>query len=143
MVTQFGMTERLGAIRYGQDNNEVFLGKDMGHVRDYSEQIAAAIDEEVRALIDTAHQEAFDALVENRDVLDALVIALLDRETLNKEEVAEIFTALRMRNDRPAWTGSANRQPSAQPPVEVPIPSNGDTPDQGSEWPPPQPEHRA
>ena len=45
MVTQYGMTERLGAIRYGSDNTEVFLGRDMGHQRDYSEEIAAAIDE--------------------------------------------------------------------------------------------------
>ena len=50
MVTQYGMTERLGAIRYGQEQNEVFLGRDMGHIRDYSEEVAAAIDEEVRAL---------------------------------------------------------------------------------------------
>jgi cell division protease FtsH len=48
MVTQYGMTERLGAIKYGQEHNEVFLGRDMGHVRDYSEEVAAAIDEEVR-----------------------------------------------------------------------------------------------
>ena len=59
MVTQYGMTERLGAIRYGQEQNEVFLGRDMGHMRDYSEEIAAAIDEEVRMLIETAHQEAY------------------------------------------------------------------------------------
>ena len=56
MVTQFGMTERLGAIRYGQEQGEVFLGRDMGHARDYSEEVAGAIDEEVRSLIETAHQ---------------------------------------------------------------------------------------
>ncbi len=85
MVTQYGMTERLGAIRYGQEQGEVFLGRDMGHKRDYSEEVAAAIDEEVRAFIDAAHHEAYEILVENRDVLDALVLELLEKETLDKE----------------------------------------------------------
>ncbi len=120
MVTQYGMTERLGAIRYGKENGEVFLGRDMGHTRDYSEEIAAAIDEEVRSLIDHAHNEAFEILVDNRDVLDTLVIELLEKETLNKEQVATIFTALRLRPSRPAWTGSERRAPSDLPPVDVP-----------------------
>jgi cell division protease FtsH len=120
MVTQFGMTERLGAIRYGKENGEVFLGRDMGHLRDYSEDIAAAIDEEVRSLIDHAHNEAFEILVDNRDVLDALVVELLAKETLNKEQVAEIFAPLRLRPKRPAWTGSDRRTPSDRPPVDVP-----------------------
>jgi cell division protease FtsH len=59
MVTQYGMTERLGAIRYGQATGEVFMGRDMGHGRDYSEEVAAAIDEEVRTFIDVAHHEAY------------------------------------------------------------------------------------
>ncbi len=120
MVTQYGMTERLGAIRYGKENGEVFLGRDMGHTRDYSEEIAAAIDEEVRSLIDHAHNEAFEILVDNRDVLDTLVIELLEKETLNKEQVAAIFTELRLRPSRPAWTGSERRAPSDRPPVDVP-----------------------
>jgi cell division protease FtsH len=134
MVTQYGMTERLGAIRYGQDNSEPFLGRDMGHMRDYSEEIAAAIDEEVRAFIEAAHQEAYDILVANRPVLDALVTELLEKETLDKADVKRIFTHLDMRQPRPAWTGSANRQPSHEPPVMVPsVPaeaeaqSSGDT----------------
>jgi cell division protease FtsH len=89
-------------------------------MRDYSEEIAAAIDEEVRNLIDHAHNEAFEILVDNRDVLDALVVALLDKETLNKEQVAAVFEPLRLRPKRPAWTGSERRAPSQQPPVEVP-----------------------
>ena len=120
MVTQFGMTERLGAIRYGKENGEVFLGRDMGHTRDYSEEVAAAIDEEVRSLIDHAHNEAFETLVDNRDVLDRLVVELLEKETLNKEQVAEIVASLRRRPQRPAWTGSERRMPSDRPPVEVP-----------------------
>jgi cell division protease FtsH len=120
MVTQYGMTERLGAIKFGSDRTEPFLGRDMGHERDYSEEIAGQVDEEVRKLIETAHQEAFDILVENRHVLDDLVTALLERETLNKQEVAEVFEPVRKRDRRPAWTGSATRKPSELGPVEMP-----------------------
>ena len=121
MVTQYGMTERLGAIRYGQEQGEVFLGRDMGHMRDYSEEVAAAIDEEVRSLIETAHQEAYDILVNNRDVLDRLVLELLEKETLDKAEVEAVFADLRLRSPRPAWTGSSLRQPDVRGPVDVPV----------------------
>ena len=125
MVMQFGMTERLGAIRYGQADGEVFLGRDVGHQRDYSEEVAAAIDEEVRGFIDVAHHEAYEILNDNRDVLDALVLELLEHETLDRDEVARIFEPLKRRPERPAWTGSARRAPSQRPPVEVPAASNG------------------
>ncbi len=120
MVTQYGMTETLGAVKLGESSTEPFLGRDIGHQRDYSEDVAAKVDEEVKSFIAAAHQEAFDVLEENREVLDALVLALLDRETLDKAEVAEIFTALRIRPERPAWTGSPDRNPSTIPPIEVP-----------------------
>lgn len=123
MVTQYGMTERLGAIKYGQEQGEVFLGRDYGHTRDYSEEVAAAIDEEVRAFIEAAHQEAYDVLVDNREVLDALVLALLERETLDKEEIEEIFAELKLRTPRPAWTGSARRAPDTRGPIDGPISS--------------------
>src|SRR3712207_253439 len=97
MVTQYGMTERLGAIKLGEANGEPFLGRDIGHTRDYSEDVAAVVDEETKKLLTNAHQEAFDILVENRDVLDELVRALLERETLDKEQVAEVFEPLRRR----------------------------------------------
>jgi cell division protease FtsH len=120
MVTQYGMTETLGAVKLGESNAEPFLGRDIGHQRDYSEDVAAKVDAEVKKFVAAAHQEAFDVLEENRDVLDALVLALLDRETLDKAEVAEIFEPLRRRPTRPAWTGSPDRNPSAIPPIEVP-----------------------
>ncbi len=120
MVTQYGMTERLGAIKYGQEQGEVFLGRDMGHARDYSEEVAAAIDEEVRTFIEAAHQEAYDVLVDNREVLDALVLALLERETLDKAEIEEVFTDLNLRSPRPAWTGSARRAPDTRGPIPFP-----------------------
>src|SRR5579883_3197931 len=120
MVTQYGMTERLGTIKLGQDSGEVFLGRDMGHQRDYSEEVAAIVDEEVKKLIETAHDEAWEVLVENRDILDRLVLELLEKETLDKAQIAEIFRDVRMRPARPAWTGSTRRVPSDRPPVKTP-----------------------
>jgi cell division protease FtsH len=137
MVTQYGMTERLGAIKFGGDNTEPFLGREMAHQRDYSEEVAALVDEEVKKLIETAHNEAWEILVENRDVLDNLVLQLLEKETLNKEEIAEIFAPIVKRPARPAWTGSSRRTPSTRPPVLSPkelaltngaVGANGTTP---------------
>ncbi len=120
MVTQYGMTERLGAIKLGDSQGEPFMGRDMGHTRNYSEDVAAVVDEETKRLLTTAHQEAFDILEENRDVLDALVLALMEKETLDKEQIAEVFEPLRRRPVRPAWTGSPTRNPSDIPPVVIP-----------------------
>jgi cell division protease FtsH len=134
MVTEYGMTERLGAIKLGDNSSEPFLGRDMGHQRNYSEDVAAMVDEETKLLLANAHQEAFDILVENRDVLDALVLALLDKETLDKAEVAAVFEPLRRRAARPAWTGSPDRNPSSIPPIEIPqairdrVSANGSVP---------------
>ena len=128
MVTQYGMTERLGAIKLGSSGSEPFLGRDFGHQKDYSEDIAAVVDQEVSKLISNAHQEAFDILTENRDVLDDLVRALFEKETLDRAEVAAVFQPLRLRPKRPAWTGSDTRVPSSIPPVMPPppaIPVNG------------------
>ena len=120
MATQFGMSERIGAIKLGQSQGEVFLGRDMGHQRDYSEEVASVVDEEVRRLIENAHDEAWEVLVENRGVLDALVVALLERETLNKEELAEIFAPIVKRPERPVWLSSDRRSVSDIPPVLTP-----------------------
>jgi cell division protease FtsH len=125
MVTQYGMTERLGAIKFGQDSGEPFLGRDLGSQRNYSEEIAAAVDEEVGKLILNAHQEAFDILAENRAVLDHLVEELLEKETLDKAEIARVFAPIQKRELRPAWTGSSTRVPSEHPPV-MPLPSRGE-----------------
>ena len=117
MVTQYGMTERIGAIKLGTGDSDPFLGRDYGHQRDYSEEIAGAIDEEIHNLIENAHQEAFNILVANREILDALVVELLERETLLKEDIRRIFSKVIMVESRPAWTGSPNRTPSHIPPV--------------------------
>ncbi|AXT83838.1 cell division protein FtsH [Aeromicrobium sp. A1-2] len=119
MVTQYGMTERLGAVRLGENEGQPFLGRDIGHARNYSEAVAAVVDEEINKLISFAHQEAFDILNENRHVLDALVTELLEKETLDKAQVAEIFKPLQRRAIRPAWTGSDTRVPDTRPPVDT------------------------
>ena len=120
MVTQYGMTEAIGAIKLGGGASEPFLGRDYGHQRNYSEDIAGIVDREIRQLIENAHQEAFDILVANRKILDEMVIELLEKETLNKDEIVAIFKKVKLVTKRPAWTGSATRIPSEQPPVDVP-----------------------
>ena len=119
MVTQYGMTEKIGAIKLGISESEPFLGRDYGHQRDYSESVASVVDSEIRALIEGAHQEAFDILVNNREILDQLVIELLERETLLKEDIDRIFAGVVKVAERGAWTGSATRLPSAKPPVAL------------------------
>lgn len=109
MVTQYGMSARLGAIKLGGESSEMFLGRDVGHQRDYSEEIAGAIDVEVRALIERAHDEARDILVEYRDVLDALVLELLEKETLNQEQLATIFAPVVKRPPRDVWISGDER----------------------------------
>jgi cell division protease FtsH len=120
MVTQFGMSERIGAIKLGQEQGEVFLGRDMGHQRDYSEDVAGIVDEEIRRFIEAAHDEAWHALNDNREVLDALVLDLLEKETLNKAQLDVIFAPVVKRPHRPIWLSSDRRHVSDQPPVLTP-----------------------
>ena len=120
MVTQYGMTEAVGAIKLGADTSAPFMGRDYGHQRDYSESVAAVVDAEIRKLIERAHQEAYDILEANRTILDEMVLQLLEKETLNKEEIAEIFAKVTAWPKRPAWTGSETRLPSTKPPVDIP-----------------------
>ncbi|MCW2681345.1 MAG: ftsH 1 [Frankiales bacterium] len=120
MVTQYGMSEKLGAVKFGQESGEVFMGRDMGHGRDYSEEVAAVVDAEVRSLVENAHHEAWEILVEYRDVLDDMVLKLLDKETLNKEEVLEIFAPIEKRPLRDHPTGNGRRPLSSKPPVLTP-----------------------
>ena len=120
MVTQFGMSERIGAIKLGSGGGEVFLGRDMGHERDYSEDLAGVVDEEVRRLIEAAHDEAWHALNDNRDLLDHLVLELLEKETLNAEALAELFSSIHKRPRRQVWLSSDARNVSDRPPVLTP-----------------------
>src|ERR1700740_2642826 len=92
-----GITDRLGPGKFGPGDGEPFLGREMSHSRDYSEEIASAIDDEVRRLIESAPDEAWEILVQYRDVLDNLVLQLLEHETLSREKVLEIFSPVRKR----------------------------------------------
>jgi len=120
MITQYGMSEKLGARKFGQENGEVFLGREMGHQRDYSEEIASTIDDEVRRLIEGAHDEAWEILVEYRDVLDNLVLELMEKETLQKDEVLRVFERVQKRPSRGSYTGYGKRLPSDKAPVMTP-----------------------
>ncbi len=122
MVKEYGMSERVGALRLGQADGEVFLGRDMGHEREYSEEVAGLIDEEVRRLIESAHDEAWEILTEYRQVLDDLATRLLEEETLNEAELAEVFNPVVKRDPRPVWLSSQKRTVSDVPPVNVPAP---------------------
>ncbi|GAA4579945.1 ATP-dependent zinc metalloprotease FtsH [Planotetraspora phitsanulokensis] len=120
MTTEYGMSEKLGARKFGSGNGEVFLGREMGHERDYSEQIASTIDEEVRRLIETAHDQAWEILVQYRDVLDNLVLELMEKETLSRDQVLEIFSPVVTKEKRPSYAGYGKRLPSDRPPVITP-----------------------
>jgi cell division protease FtsH len=121
MVMEYGMSAELGSVRYGQADGEVFLGRDFGHQREYSEAVSAQIDAEVRDLIDRAHTEAWEILVENRSVLDRLVVALLEKETLGETELADVLKDIKKRPSRPVWLSSTDRPVSDRGPVAVPI----------------------
>ncbi|MEB3429058.1 ATP-dependent zinc metalloprotease FtsH [Citroniella saccharovorans] len=91
MVTIYGMSSRLGPIKYGTDENDVFLGRDIGRSRNYSEEVASEIDEEIRKLIGDAYSTATSLLNENIDVLHSLAKVLLEKETINSDEFDAIF----------------------------------------------------
>jgi cell division protease FtsH len=90
MVTQYGMSE-LGPLALGQNEAQPFLGRDFGHVQDYSDNVASKIDAEVHRFIEEAHDEAREIITKYRDKLDMMVERLLEKESLEKEEVQEIF----------------------------------------------------
>ena len=121
MVTQYGMSERIGSVKLGSGGGEPFLGRDAGHDRDYSERIAAIVDEEVRALIDAAHDEAYAVLTENRHVLDRLALALLERETLNQKDLVEVFADIVKRPEREVWLSKDSRPVHAEGPIMSPV----------------------
>jgi len=120
MVTEYGMSAAIGAVKLGQSSGEVFLGRDMGHQRDYSENLAERVDAEVRLLVEKAHDEAWEVINANREVLDKLASELLSKETLDHNELAEIFSAVQKLPERPQWLSSSTRPVSDRPPVVVP-----------------------
>jgi cell division protease FtsH len=137
MVTEYGMSAKLGAVRYGTEHGDPFLGRTMGTQADYSHEVAREIDEEVRKLIEAAHTEAWEILADYRDVLDALAGELLEKETLHRPELEAIFADVRKRPRITAFDDFGGRTPSDKPPIKTP----GELAiERGEDWPPPQPE---
>ena len=91
MVTRYGMSDRLGLIHYGDDSEEVFIGRDLAHTRSYGETIAGEIDEEVKRIVDECYQKARKIIGQHRDVLDACAELLLEKEKITREEFEALF----------------------------------------------------
>ncbi|MCJ0702027.1 ATP-dependent zinc metalloprotease FtsH [Frigoribacterium sp. CFBP9039] len=119
MVTEYGMSNKVGSVKLGQGSGEQFMGRDMGQ-RDYSENIAETVDAEVRVLLEQAHDEAWQVINDNRDVLDELAAVLLEKETLDHDELAEIFKDVRKLPERPQWLSSDKRPVSDRPAIPMP-----------------------
>ncbi len=137
MVTEYGMSSKLGAVRYGTEHGDPFLGRTMGAQADYSHEIAQIIDDEVRKLIEAAHTEAWEILTEYRDVLDILAGELLEKETLHRVELEAIFGDVKKRPRLTMFDDFGGRVPSDKPPIKTP----GELAiERGEPWPKPVPE---
>jgi cell division protease FtsH len=110
MVMEHGMSDRLGPMRYGTPQGQVFLGRDYNRAIDYSDEVAAMIDEEVRKLITQAHEEARAILTTHREALDRIADALLERETLYAADIVEVLS------DVPKWQHVSNGSMRIQAP---------------------------
>lgn len=139
MVTEFGMSSKLGAVKYGSEHGDPFLGRTMGTQPDYSHEVAREIDEEVRKLIEAAHTEAWEILTEYRDVLDTLAGELLEKETLHRPELESIFADVEKRPRLTMFDDFGGRIPSDKPPIKTP----GELAiERGEPWPQPVPHHQ-
>jgi cell division protease FtsH len=137
MVTEYGMSAKLGAVRYGSEHGDPFLGRTMGTQPDYSHEVARDIDDEVRKLIEAAHTEAWEILTEYRDVLDILAGELLEKETLHRADLQKIFGDVAKRPRLTLFDDFGGRVPSDKPPIKTP----GELAiERGEPWPQPMPE---
>src|SRR6266567_1077450 len=122
MVCEWGMSEKLGMVEYGEHEDYVFLGRDISRARDYSEATAEEIDHEVRRLLDEAYQNAKQTLIANRDKLEVIAKALLEYETLDGLQIKEIIKHGRLINPPPNITPPpAQKMPPEKPPKQVVI----------------------
>ena len=117
MVTEYGMSEKVGAVRLAGSAAEQGMGT---AAREFSDEMAHLVDQEVRELIEQAHNDAYQALTANRHVLDRLALALLERETLNQAEIAEIFADLVKREKREVWLSNEARPVHNEGPILSP-----------------------
>ncbi|MFM6965973.1 MAG: ATP-dependent zinc metalloprotease FtsH [Rhodoluna sp.] len=119
MVTQYGFSATLGAVSFG-GGGEVFIGRDMAQAREYSEVTAQQIDSEIRAILEAAHNEAYKAINQNREILDAMAKELMEKETLNQDDIARIFKAVKKLPKRAQWLSSKARPVSKIAPIAIP-----------------------
>ncbi len=134
MVTEFGMSAKLGAVRYGTEHGDPFLGRTMGTQADFGHEVARDIDDEVRKLIEAAHTEAWDVLTQYRDVLDDLAGELLEKETLHRPDLERILAGVEKRPRLTMFDDFGGRIPSEKPPIKTP----GELAiERGEPWPPP------
>ena len=102
MVSQWGMSEKMGSMTYGEPQEHVFMGRDFGQTKDYSEQVAYELDVEVKKIIDEKYRLAKEILSANRDILDELAMSLLEKETINAEEFDELVEKVKARRNNQA-----------------------------------------
>ncbi|VEI13653.1 ATP-dependent zinc metalloprotease FtsH [Trueperella bialowiezensis] len=120
MVMEYGMSQRVGAVRLTADEADPMTRMGGGGVREHSDQLAHTVDEEVRQLMDTAAQEAWQIMIDNRHVLDRLTSVLLEKETVLETELKEIFQDIVKAPKRELWLSSPHRPVSELPPVPLP-----------------------
>ncbi|MEA2499651.1 MAG: cell division protease FtsH [Actinomycetota bacterium] len=121
MVTEYGMSD-LGPLALGQNESQPFLGRDFGHVKDYSDDVAAKIDSEIRRFVEEAHDEAREIVLKHRDKLDLMVERLLEKEVVEQAEVAEIFAEVAKQSpnnplERTRIRREDRDRPAADPPA--------------------------
>ena len=95
MITTYGMSEKMGNLAYGKEQEHVFMGRNFGNTRDFSEEIAADIDKEVKKIVDKQYDLAMNLLSENKDMLEYIAKTLLDKETLDEKEFEELMNQVR------------------------------------------------
>jgi cell division protease FtsH len=120
MVTKYGMSSKIGAITLGSGNSEPFLGRELATQHAYSNEMAQQVDDEVRAILENALNEAHQAITLNRAVLDKLAKSLLEQETLNQQEIMKIFKTVKKLPERTVWRSSPKRAVTAKGPISVP-----------------------
>ena len=126
MVTEFGMSDKLGPLSFGKREEMIFLGRSMGEQRDYSDEVAKTIDEEVRAIIDHAYERAMDVLVTHRDKLNALAEKLGAEETVDQDGFEALFSDLppkRTTRDTPPIIVGPNQPTPGTQPAPSPAPA--------------------
>ena len=125
MVTRWGLSEELGPVAYGSDNDEVFLGRDYGHVRDYSDEVAARIDAEVRKLVEEGYERALAILSQNRGQLESLAQFLLEYEKVNEQEFLQIMKGELTVESRRAEEAAKRRKTDASA-IDIPVDDGAD-----------------